>query len=211
MPHTLAIVDYGLGNLRSIRAALERLEISYECTSDEALIRGAKGLIIPGVGAFRDGMKNLRALGLVDLLEELVVADKRPVLGICLGFQLMAREGHEFGLESGLGWLDAKVVRMEQIDEHVRIPHNGWNDCVRTRESPLFADIPSEALFYFTHSYHMECFDDADVTALSDHGRHFVAAIQKGHIFGTQFHPEKSQSHGLSLLRNFAAKVVAEC
>jgi len=211
MAHTLAVVDYGLGNLRSICAALERLEVSYECTSDERLIRDCKGLIIPGVGAFPDGMKNLRRLGLVDLLEDLVVERKRPVLGICLGFQLMAREGHEFGLENGLGWLAARVVRIEQTDEHIRIPHNGWNDCVRTKDSPIFADIPPDALFYFTHSYHMECFDDADVTALSDHGHKFVAAIQKGHIFGTQFHPEKSQSHGLALLRNFAHKVVEEC
>jgi glutamine amidotransferase len=211
MPHTLAIVDYGLGNLRSICAALERLDISYRCTSDKAQINEAKGLIIPGVGAFPDGMKNLHRLGLVELLDQLVLEKARPVLGICLGFQLMAREGHEFGLESGLGWLDAKVIRFEQTAEHIRIPHMGWNDCMRTKESPIFSDIPTDALFYFTHSYHMECVDENDVTAVSDHGQKFVAAIQKGHIFGTQFHPEKSQSHGLTLLRNFAGKVVAEC
>ena len=205
----LAIVDYGLGNLRSIRAALERLEVAYACTSDKETIGKADGLILPGVGAFGDGMNNLRRLGLTELLGDLVVEGKRPVLGICLGFQLMAREGHEFGHAPGLGWIEAAVVPMSKVDESVRIPHVGWNDCTRTRQSPLFDEIPENALFYFTHSYHMRCSDERDVVAMSDHGLPFVAAVQKGNIFGTQFHPEKSQWHGLSLLRNFAAKVVA--
>ncbi len=211
MAQTVAIVDYGLGNLRSIRAALERLDVPYACTSDEALIRDAKGLIIPGVGAFPDGMKNLRRLGLVEVLDELVLDKRRPVLGICLGFQLMAREGHEFGIESGLGWLNAKVVRIEPAEASIRVPHMGWNDCVRARASDIFAGIPDDALFYFTHSYHVECLDEGDVTAVSDHGYRFVAAVQRGHIYGTQFHPEKSQSHGLTVLRNFVAKVVGGC
>ena len=207
----LAVVDYGLGNLRSICAALERLELAYQCTSDRSLISDASGLILPGVGAFPDGMKNLQQLGLVDLLGELVLEKKRPVLGICLGFQLMAREGEEFGRARGLGWLNAKVVRMEQTGDDIRIPHMGWNDCIRLRDSPIFFDIPEQALFYYTHSFHMECMDEADIAAVSDHGKKFVAAVQKGHIFGTQFHPEKSQLQGLSLLRNFARKVVEEC
>ena len=207
----LAVVDYGLGNLRSICAALERLEIAYRCTSDKTLISDARGLILPGVGAFPDGMKNLRQLGLVDLLAELVLEKKRPVLGICLGFQLMAREGEEFGQVSGLGWLNARVVRLDQAGEKIRVPHMGWNDCIRVKDSPIFSDIPEQALFYFTHSYHMECMDKADIAAVSDHGKKFTAAVQKGHIFGTQFHPEKSQLQGLSLLRNFAEKVVATC
>jgi len=204
----LAIVDYGLGNLRSICAALDRLEISYDCTSDKETISNASGLILPGVGAFGDGMSNLRQLGLIELLGDLVLERKRPVLGICLGFQLMAREGHEFGRAAGLGWIEGAVVPMQKVDESVRIPHVGWNDCTRSRQSPLFDEIPDNALFYFTHSYHMQCSDEADVVAVSDHGTRFVAAVEKGNIFGTQFHPEKSQWHGLSLLRNFAAKVV---
>jgi glutamine amidotransferase len=207
----LAVVDYGLGNLRSICAALERLEIEYKLTSDRALIRSAKGLILPGVGAFPNAMENLRRLDLVDLLNELVLDGRRPILGICLGFQIMAREGHEFGRVDGLGWLNARVVRMEQSGTDIRVPHMGWNDCIRVKQSPLFADIPEQALFYFTHSYHMECMDEADVVAVSDHGRPFVAAVQKGHVFGTQFHPEKSQLHGIGLLRNFARKVVEAC
>jgi glutamine amidotransferase len=207
----LAIVDYGLGNLRSICAALERLNIAYRCTSDESLIRDAAGLILPGVGAFPDGMKNLHERGLVGVLNDLVLEKQRPVLGICLGFQLMAREGREFGCVQGLGWLDGTVLRIESAGANVRIPHMGWNDCKRVKDTPILADIPEGTLFYFTHSYHMECANEADVTAVSDHGIPFVAAIQRGHIFGTQFHPEKSQSQGLALLRNFAQKVVAEC
>ena len=206
----LAIVDYGLGNLRSICAALERLEVEYRCTADKTIIESAAGLILPGVGSFPDGMRNLRDRGLVDLLNELVLEKELPILGICLGFQLMAREGHEFRWEQGLGWLEGSVVKMERTSDAIRVPHMGWNDCIRIKESPIFADIPTDALFYFTHSFHMQCRDD-DVTAYSDHGGRFVAAVQKGRIFGTQFHPEKSQSQGLSLLRNFTHKVVAEC
>jgi glutamine amidotransferase len=185
----LGVVDYGLGNLRSICAALERLEIPYKCTSNQSVIEEARGLILPGVGSFPDGMKNLRQLGLVDLLNELVLNRKRPILGICLGFQLMAQEGEEFGLAKGLGWLNARVVRLDQAQKAIRIPHTGWNDCIRIKESPIFSDIPERTLFYFTHSYHTECADSADITAVSDHGIQFTAAIQKGHIFGTQFHP----------------------
>jgi glutamine amidotransferase len=206
----LAVIDYGLGNLRSICAALERLAVPYERTADVARIRAADGLIIPGVGAFQDGMRNLDGRGLIPVLSSLVLEQQRPVLGICLGFQLMSREGHEFGRAEGLGWLDSEVVRMEPT-EGLRIPHVGWNDCVQQKPSALFADVPPDALFYFTHSYHVECRDSADVIASSDHGHSFVAAVQRGHIFGTQFHPEKSQSHGLTVLKNFTARVHGLC
>lgn len=207
----LAVVDYRLGNLRSICAALDRLEVAYRCTSDPSVISDACGLILPGVGAFPDGMRNLSDLGLVELLENMVLRKRVPILGICLGFQLMAREGTEFGLNAGLGWLAAKVVRFEGLGSEFRIPHMGWNDCVRVRESPIFSNIPKDTLFYFTHSYHMECDEADDVVAYSDHGMKFVAAIQKGNIFGTQFHPEKSQLHGLMLLKNFVEKAVGPC
>jgi glutamine amidotransferase len=206
----LAVIDYGLGNLRSICAALERLEVPYELTSDAARMRAADALIIPGVGSFQDGMRNLDGLGLIPVLSSLVLEQCRPVLGICLGFQLMAREGFEFGRAEGLGWLDSQVVRMEPTDG-LRIPHVGWNDCVQQKPSALFEGVPADALFYFTHSYHVECRDAADVIATSDHGRSFVAAVQREHIFGTQFHPEKSQSHGLTVLKNFATRIAAQC
>ena len=206
----LAVIDYGLGNLRSICAALERLDVPYERTADVARIRAASALIIPGVGAFQDGMRNLAGLGLIPVLNSLVLEQQKPVLDICLGFQLMSREGFEFGRADGLGWLDGQVVRIAPA-EGFRIPHVGWNDCVQKRPSEIFADIPGDALFYFTHSYHVECRDPADVIATSDHGHPFVAAVQRGHIFGTQFHPEKSQSHGLTVLKNFATRIAARC
>jgi len=206
----LALIDYGLGNLRSICAALERLDIRYERTADAARIRAADALIIPGVGAFQDGMRNLQTLGLIPVLSSLVLEQERPVLGICLGFQLMSFEGFEFGRAEGLGWLDARVIKMEPM-EGLRIPHVGWNDCVQKKPTTLFADVPGDALFYFTHSYHVECRDPSDVIATSDHGYSFVAAVQRGHIFGTQFHPEKSQAHGLTVLKNFATRIAARC
>ena len=207
----LVVIDYGLGNHRSICSALERLNISYELTSDNDRISLAKGLILPGVGAFPDGMRNLHRLGLVELLGELVLKRETPILGICLGFQLMASEGYEFSRVKGLGWFNARVIRLDHEEGNVRIPHVGWNDCLRVKDSPIFFDVPEEALFYFTHSYHMECNNVEDVVAMSEHGKKFVAAAQKGRIYGTQFHPEKSQLHGLSLLRNFADKVVCRC
>jgi glutamine amidotransferase len=206
----LAVVDYGLGNLRSICAALERLGVPYDRTADAARIRSADALIIPGVGAFQDGMRNLDNLGLIPVLNQLVLEQQRPVLGICLGFQLMSREGFEFGRAEGLGWFDSQVVRIEPTQD-LRVPHVGWNDCVQRQPSALFTDVPGDALFYFTHSYIVECRDEANVIATSDHGRSFVAAAQRGHIFGTQFHPEKSQSHGLTVLKNFATRVAARC
>jgi glutamine amidotransferase len=206
----LAVIDYDLGNLRSICAALERLGVPYERTADEGRIRAADALIIPGVGAFQDGMRNLAERGLIPILSSLVLEQRRPVLGICLGFQLMAREGFEFGRAEGLGWFDAQCVRIEP-QEGLRIPHVGWNDCVQRKSSALFTDVPSDALFYYTHSYHVECREQTDVVATSDHGRPFVAAAQRGHIFGTQFHPEKSQSHGLTVLKNFATRVAPQC
>jgi glutamine amidotransferase len=207
----LTVIDYGLGNLRSICAALERLEIEYRCTSDKAQIREATGLILPGVGAFPDGMKNLQQLDLLDSLNELVLEKARPILGICLGFQLMASEGEEFGCSSGLGWVRARVVRLRQPEQSIRIPHVGWNDCTRVNESPIFSGIPEQTLFYFTHSYHMECEDEGDISAFSNHGQKFIASIRKGNIFGTQFHPEKSQLQGLMMLRNFSETVDAAC
>lgn len=207
----LIVVDYGLGNMRSICGALEHIGIDYLCTSDRSVINDASSLILPGVGAFPDGMENLRKLGLVDVLDRLVLSQGVPVLGICLGFQLMAKVGYEFKEEAGLGWIDARVIKLETTSERVRIPHVGWNDCVHTKNSPLFSGIHEEALFYFTHSYHMECFDQRDVSVISFHGQQFTAAVQKSNIFGTQFHPEKSQLYGLSLLRNFCTIVKELC
>lgn len=207
----LVVVDYGLGNMRSICGALEHIGIDYLCTSDRSVISDASGLILPGVGSFPDGMENLKKLGLVETLDNLVLSQGVPVLGICLGFQLMARVGHEFKEKAGLGWIDARVIKLGVASDKVRIPHVGWNECTYTKHSPLFSNIPEGALFYFTHSYHMECFDSDNVSVNSFHGQQFTAAVQKSNIFGTQFHPEKSQLHGLSLLRNFYKIINESC
>jgi glutamine amidotransferase len=207
----LAVINYNLGNLRSICAAMDRLDVDYCCTSDPTIISSATSLILPGVGSFPDGMRNLHELQLVEVLQNLVLGKKVPILGICLGFQLMADWGFEFGSNSGLGWIRAKVSRFDDLGKSFRVPHVGWNDCVRVKDSPLFNEVPHEALFYFTHSYCMTCDDLDDVVAYSDHGSSFVAGIQKENIFGTQFHPEKSQLHGLTLLRNFVTLAVNKC
>jgi glutamine amidotransferase len=207
----LVVINYNLGNLRSICAALDRLNVDYCCTSDPKIISTATGLILPGVGSFPDGMRNLHELQLVELLQDVVIVKKVPILGICLGFQLMADWGSEFGLNSGLGWIRAKVNRFEDFGHSIRIPHVGWNDCLRVKNSPLFNELPDETLFYYTHSYCMTCDDLDDVVAYSHHGTRFVAVIQKQNIFGAQFHPEKSQLHGLTLLKNFVNLVSSQC
>lgn len=207
----IAIVDYGLGNLRSICSALDYLGIDFKSTSDSREIKSSDGIILPGVGAFPEGMENLATLGLIALLDDLVLVKKKPILGICLGFQLMATVGYEFRKVPGLGWIDAEVIRFEHEDDNVLIPHVGWNDCNRLIQSRLFTNIPNDALFYFTHSFHMKCINQADVSALSSHGNVFTAAIENSNIFGTQFHPEKSQRYGLEILRNFANVVKVQC
>lgn len=197
------IVDYGLGNLRSVAGAVERLGHAPVISGDPGQIAQADRLILPGVGSFGDGMANLRRLGLVEALTEAVLQRKTPTLGICLGAQLMAREGEEFGHHDGLGWISASVVRLDPADKALRVPHVGWNELQPTRPCLLWEGIPREALFYYVHSYHIRCDRPELVVGECDYGGRMTAAFQRGNIFGTQFHPEKSQLHGLAVLRNF--------
>lgn len=200
----VGIIDYGLGNIRSIVAAVERVGFQAKVTYDANELRVADKLILPGVGAFGDGMKNIRERKLDKTLNELVIDQKKPILGICLGFHLLAKTGHEFGKHEGLGWIDAEVVPLQRSSPEVRIPHVGWNELTQTNRSSLFEDIPSDALFYYTHSFHIPYSDkSSEVIGVCDYGQKIVAAIQKENIFGTQFHPEKSQKLGLSVLHNF--------
>jgi glutamine amidotransferase len=198
----IAIVDYGLGNLRSVAGAIERLGFGVLITHHPNELVKADKLILPGVGAFGDGMKNLRKSGLIEVLNNLVLSEGKPILGICLGFQLMANESFEFGRHNGLGWLDASVIKIN-TDENLRLPHIGWNDLYQRRKSILFKDIPQDALFYYVHSYHVECEDTNIVIGECEYGMRLTAAVERENIFGTQFHPEKSQQWGLKLLRNF--------
>lgn len=201
----IAVINYGLGNLYSVAGAIERLGYQVRVTYDHKEIGSADKLILPGVGAFGDGMKNLRDLGLVELLTEQVQTERKPVLGICLGLQLMARESSEFGHHQGLGWIDALV---SPIPSHgtLRVPHVGWNDVHQRRPSLLFEGVPRDGLFYYAHSYHLCCADSSVVVGDCDYGVTITAAVEQGNVFGTQFHPEKSQQWGLKLLDNFLAR-----
>jgi glutamine amidotransferase len=199
----IGIVDYGAGNLRSVAGAVAKVGFEPIVSSDPAALTAAAKLILPGVGAFGDGMANLRGRGLVELLQTLVVAGRTPILGICLGAELLARRSDEFGEHEGLGWIDADVTRIAPADPGLRVPHVGWNSVRHAPGSPLFDDVPDDALFYFVHSYHIRCADRGSIVAEADYGGPIVAAVGHGHIWGTQFHPEKSQRHGLTLLRNF--------
>lgn len=203
----IGIVDYGLGNLTSVAGAVAKLGFKPDVTSDAARLEAADKLILPGVGAFTDGMANLQARGLIDILNDLVVKRRKPILGICLGFQLLGLSSSEFGDTAGLGWIDAPVTRLQPEDATLRVPHVGWNDLSQTRpDCILFDGIEDGALFYFVHSYRMETPPDGSEIGTCDYGGAFTAAVQKGNVFGTQFHPEKSQQAGLTLLANYLEK-----
>lgn len=198
----IGVIDYGLGNLRSVAGAVERLGSEVVISNRIADLERADRLILPGVGAFGDGMQNLERLGLVKPLTRMVERGK-PILGICLGAELMARDSDEFGQHEGLGWIAASVRRIEPADPAIRVPHVGWNEVTQTCDSPLFRGVPQQALFYFVHSYQIRCDDPSTVIGECDYGGRITAAVQRGNVLGTQFHPEKSQRHGLDLLRNF--------
>lgn len=202
----VGIVDYGLGNLRSVAGAVERLDHQSIVSSDAAELERADKLILPGVGAFGDGMRNLRQRGLVDVLDRLVVEKHRPILGICLGAQLMARRSEEFGEHEGLGWIEATVRRIVPPDPSFRVPHVGWNELHQTGESVLFENVPDRALFYFVHSFHLDDIDPALVRGVCEYGLRMTAVFERGNVYGTQFHPEKSQREGLELLANFLGR-----
>jgi imidazole glycerol-phosphate synthase subunit HisH len=203
MSGTVVIVDYGLGNLRSVVGAVTKLGFEAQISSDPADLARASKLILPGVGAFGDGMDQLRARDLVPTLQRLVLNEHRLILGICLGAQLMARDSEEFGRHEGLGWIDASVRRIESADATIRVPHVGWNAVHQSQAHPVFADVPQDELFYFVHSYHIVCDDPGIVVGTVEYGGAITAAFRHGNIWGTQFHPEKSQRHGLTLLHNF--------
>jgi len=201
----VAIIDYGLGNVRSVAGAVDKLGYDPLITGDAVDLERADKLILPGVGAFGDGMRRLSRLGLVAILNRLVHDRAVPILGICLGAQLMTRESNEFGRHEGLGWIDAVVEGIAPADPSLRIPHVGWNSLRLLRDDPLLAAIPEDALFYFVHSFHIRCDNPDIVKAECDYGAPIASVIHQNNVFGTQFHPEKSQLHGLRLLENFLA------
>jgi glutamine amidotransferase len=199
----IAIIDYGLGNLGSILNMLNKLGIEAVVTSDHAVIQNASKLILPGVGAFDNGMSNLRERGLIDLLNKKVLEEKAPILGICLGMQLLTRKSEEGDLP-GLDWIDAETVKFTSSQQH-KVPNMGWSYVHAAKESALLKDMYDEPRFYFVHSYYVKCNDEKDVLLRSDYGVNYVSGVEKGNILGMQFHPEKSHKFGMKLLENFAA------
>lgn len=203
----IVIVDYGMGNLRSIYKALNRLDIEAKISANVHDIEAAGKLILPGVGHFGRGMENLRERGMIDLLTRKVLKEKTPILGICLGMQLFCKSSEEGGGD-GLAWLDAETVRFEVQDRiQYKIPHIGWNSLEFRKEQPLFSGLQNRDRFYFVHSYHLVCHEEDNVLSSTTYDYPFVSAVQKDNIFGTQFHPEKSRRIGLRILKNFSERV----
>lgn len=199
----ILIVDFGMGNLNSIWKKLVRLDCSPAVSSNPAEIAAADKLILPGVGHFGRAMGNLRELHLLDALNEAVLTRRRPILGICLGMQLMAGHSEE-GDASGLGWVDGKVVKIRPKDTlSFKVPHVGWNQIACSKGSALMKDIPELSEFYFVHSYYLKAEVAADILNETEYEEKFTSAIEKNNIFGVQYHPEKSHDVGEILLKNF--------
>ena len=200
----IAIIDYQMGNVQSVLNAVEHVGARAAIVRSPQGLEAADKVILPGVGAFAAGMENLRKLGFVEALEKSVLKEKTPFLGICLGMQLLCRESSEFGLHPGLGWIDA-AVRPFDKDLGLRIPHMGWNSLRVERENRLIrAEKPGADLdVYFVHSFFVDAPGAEFVSATCEYGARFAAAIEKGNIFATQFHLEKSQKTGLDILRRF--------
>jgi glutamine amidotransferase len=199
----VCIIDYGMGNLMSVLRAFELIGNSVKVSNQEEDIREAKRLVLPGVGAFSVAMDNLRSLNLIDLLNEEVLNQGKPIMGICLGMQLIAEESFENGHFQGLGWIPASVRKLE-LNEGLRVPHMGWNDVYPVqREFSLFDGIEGETSFYFVHSYHVDCRDTSYIGSTCKYGVEFTSTIQHENIYAAQFHPEKSQHNGIQMLKNF--------
>jgi glutamine amidotransferase len=204
MADAIALIDYGAGNLHSVHNALraagaERVAV----TADPMIVRGARRIVLPGVGSFGACMAGLAAIpGMIDALEKRVLRDGVPFLGVCVGMQLLADRGLEFGETQGLGWIEGQVEPIERTDPEIKVPHMGWNDVspLPHRNGARLVE-PGEA--YFLHSYHFVPDDGRDVAAMTDHGGGLVAAVARENLIGVQFHPEKSQAYGLALLARF--------
>lgn len=206
---TVALIDYGSGNLRSAEKALREaarrraLDADIVVTADPDLVAKADRVFLPGVGAFASCRAGLDATGVYEAMNEAVHGRGQPFMGICVGHQLLATEGLEFGVTPGLDWIAGQVKKLEPNDPSLTIPHMGWNAIAFTRAHALFQGIEDGAHMYYANSFALTPTDPADVVATTDHGGPFVAAVAKGNVAGVQFHPEKSQASGLALLANF--------
>jgi glutamine amidotransferase len=205
MAEAIALIDYGAGNIHSVHNALiaagaERVAV----TADPAFVRGARRIVLPGVGSFKACSEGLNAIpGLVEALDERVMVDGVPFLGICVGMQLLASSGHEHGVTPGLGWIEGEVRLIEPADASIKVPHMGWNDVSPAPHGRDGAGLIELGEAYFLHSYHFRPDDGGDIAAMTDHGGGLVAAVARDNLIGVQFHPEKSQAYGLALLNRF--------
>lgn len=202
----IAIVDYGSGNVSAIMNILRQRKIAHVLTSDAKELADADRYVLPGVGAFDPTMDNLRRTGLVDVLNEQVLGNGKKALGVCVGMHLLA-EGSEEGQLPGLGWIRGQVRRIDasRLNSKPKLPHMGWNSIALSPGARLFEGIDTERGFYFLHSYYFDAAEETDVAARMSYGAELPCAVQRGNVFGTQFHPEKSHSNGTRLFENFAA------
>lgn len=200
----IAIIDYGLGNIRAFANVYKNLNIPYKVASNADDLKNVKKLILPGVGAFDYAMERVQKSGMQERIDELVLHRKIPVLGVCVGMQMMAISSEE-GRLKGFGWIDGVVKKFETsaLVHGTLLPHMGWNNISPTKNEKLFQYLDSGSRFYFLHSYYFNCHHDDDIIALTDYGGLFTCAVSSGNIYGVQFHPEKSHQNGIQLLRNF--------
>lgn len=201
----IAIVNYGSGNMQAIANIYARLNIPYTVTSTPSDLDGANCIILPGVGAFDQAMEELNASGMRAALDRRVTDEGTPILGICVGMQLLANSSEE-GVLPGLGWIDGVVRRFDDAGFHqaTHLPHMGWNTVEPTHDNHLFTDVDLGTGYYFLHSYYFSCANETDTLARTDYGVPFTCAVQRGNVYGVQFHPEKSHQAGVQLLKNFA-------
>jgi imidazole glycerol-phosphate synthase subunit HisH len=199
----IAIIDYGMGNLKSVKRKMDRIGVESIITSNPEEIKKSYKIILPGVGHFAKAVSVIKSRGLWNLLSDQVIVEKKLVLGICLGMQLMAKHSEE-GDANGFGWIDADVVRFKVSDtKKFKVPHTGWNTINPVKDSYLLESINSDSEFYFVHSYHLRCNNSDDIIAETIYDYYFTSAFQKENIYGVQFHPEKSHDAGEMLFRNF--------
>lgn len=202
----ITIIDYGAGNMKSVQNMLRKIGVASILTKEISVIESANKLILPGVGHFDYGMQQLRKSGLIELLNQKVLIDQIPILGICLGAQMLGNKSEE-GTEKGLGWIDMDIVKFDAtiLPPHLKIPHMSWNEITIKKNTPLLTGFEENPRYYFVHSYYMQPYQQEDILCTANYGEEFVAGVNKKNIFGVQFHPEKSHKFGMQLLKNFAS------
>ena len=201
----IGIIDYGLGNIKAFSNIYKSLDIKYKIVQKSEELKDITKIILPGVGAFDDAMNKFNESGLRDGVEKMVLNEKKPLLGVCVGMQILAESSDE-GTEKGLGWINAsvKIFDTKTINHDTKLPHMGWNTIdIQPKNEPLFQDLEQQARFYFLHSYYFQC-EDSNIIAETEYGEKYTSAVRSDNIYGVQFHPEKSHQNGVRLLSNFS-------